>query len=69
MNPRYTSFIATYGWHPNYVFMEFIQTMLKMFAESKGGNHTPLNPFTLSQQGHNDFTAFIRKNADRFELI
>ena len=67
MNPRYTAFVGAHGAQPNYAFVDFIQVMLSLFAESKGRTHTPLNPFHLDDDGHDEFTDFIENNANKYK--
>jgi len=65
---RYAAFVAAHGSQPNYEFTDFIQFMLGLYAESKGAAHSPLNPYPLDSNAHDEFDLFIETNADKYEI-
>ena len=64
MNPRYAAF-QSIGGGANWEYLHFIAKMKKLYAESKGGSDTPNNPYPIFC--HDDFTLFIKINADRYK--
>jgi len=65
---RYAAFMAAHGSQPNYEFMDFIQVMLGLYAEAKGGSYSPLNPYPLDSNAHDEFDLFIKNNAEQYEV-
>lgn len=64
--PRYQAFVDLHGEdHKNYWFMFWIERNLSLFAKMQGGTNTIMNPFQLSDQGHEDFTKFLQEKAEK----
>lgn len=59
--------MAAHGKLPNWEFMAFIEFMLSEFAKTKGGAHTPLSPFGMNDNLHNEFTLYIEENSKQWE--
>lgn len=64
---RYKAFADVHGYsQPAYEYMNFIQCMLKKFANSKGCQHEPVSPYRILD--HDEFTNFIKIHSSEYKL-